>query len=373
MTPIEHVKQKVKSTLATNIVQTVNGALLAAGGHQFRSLWVRDFCYSVPGLLRAGHEQLVRNQLHTIFSAKNKQGWLPRGLDVINPKIRVIWNVFTRHNPKFMDYANRPLNPEYLGEHKTVAFDSNLLFILAHETYQIQTGQRLFTEDELIDLLSVYKIEVDGLLHQPPYSDWQDSAKREGPILLSQLLYSKAARYLSLHDTASKIDSAVMKTFFNKNIGLFHETPRTEQISLDSHVFILKNRLPLKELDFDWLYKNLKNHRLWGHHLLPGVPVSHPYPSSEVSWTLKAIGLKNYHDGMIWGWLTAEAFACAKLMGDDSEADRILNVYYQSTKNDLFLAEIYATDGQQLKPYQALLYKSESPFSWTAAKWLEAL
>jgi glycogen debranching enzyme len=373
MTPIELVKQKAKSTLEANIVQTKKGTLLAAGGQQFRSLWVRDFCYSVPGLLRAGHEHLVRNQLQTIFSAKNKQGWLPRGLDVISPKVRVIWNLFISHNPKFMDYAGRPLNPEYLGEHKTVAFDSNLLFILAHESYEIHTAQKLFSPSELKDLLSVYKFGDDGLLHQPPYSDWQDSAKREGPILLSQLLYSKAARYLSLHDSASKLDSAVMKTFFNKNIGLFHETPKSEQISLDSHLFILKNKLSLKELDFDLLYRNLKNHRLWGQNSVPGVPVSHPYPSNEVSWTLKAIGLKKYHDGMIWGWLVADSYACARLMGDDVEADRILRTYCESIKSDLFLSEIYTSDGQHLKSYEARIYKSESPFSWTAAKWLEAL
>lgn len=366
------VIEKAKRTLKANIVHTVDGPMVAAGGGHFRSLWVRDFCHSVPGLLASGgYEEVVRNQLVKIYSVRSSDGWLPRGLDVVNPKVRVIWNLFVSRSPSFMSYEKKPLVAEYLGEHKTPAYDSNLLFILAAKQFERHAHTRLFSNEQLRELLKVYKLSHEGLLHQPAFSDWQDSARREGPILLTHLLYLKVLIELELSSEAKKLARAVNATFIRK--GRYYERPHGEQISLDSQLFILNNRLPLEAVDFESMYSQLKSSMLWRIKDVPGVPIHPPYESKEISWTQKVTGVQNYHDGFVWGWLTAEAVKCAKLYKDHAEAQRITDEFCASTEKDEFLSEIYSEATGILRPARTTFYKSESPFSWTAAKWAEAL
>ena len=366
--------EKAEATLKANLVLTESGSMLAAGGNQFKSLWVRDFCHSVPGLLAAGHNEVVRNQLETIFKFRNEEEVLPRGLDVVDPKLRVFLNLIIRGGFKWMGYEDKKLKPEYLGEHKTPAYDSNLLFILAAEAYEAVSGaEKLnFSKEQLKALLRPYKFGEDGCLYQPAYSDWQDSTKREGPVLLTHLLFQKAARFLEL-DSAEQTAQLIQRKFYDAKRGLFRERLDSEQISLDSHFFILKNRL-LPEGQLAMLYRNLKLHPIWTLGPVPGVPVFPAYPSTEISWSVRVVGLRHYHDSFIWGWLAAEAYECAKLQGDEFESEWILNCFFQSVRRDTFLAEIYSQlNKTALKPVRTLLYRSESPFSWTAAKWIEAL
>ena len=85
------------------------------------------------------------------------------------------------------------------------------------------------------------------------------------------------------------------------------------------------------------------------------------------------VGLAGYHDHYYWGWLVAEAALIAKLNADLSEYNRILDLYFQSTESTTTLSEIYLNKEGRLIEFSSLLYKSESPFTWTASKWCEAI
>lgn len=85
------------------------------------------------------------------------------------------------------------------------------------------------------------------------------------------------------------------------------------------------------------------------------------------------VGLRHYHDGFYWGWLIADCHRIAKLMGDTEEAERIANKFAESIYSDAFMAEIYEVNRGLLRPVSRRFYQSESPFTWTSAKWLEAL
>ncbi len=95
----EILRQKAIQTLRKNMIKTPEGLLLAAGGHQFRTLWVRDFCYSVPGLLQMGQADLVEKQIRFIVRYKCEDGLLPRGFDVLSPKLRVLLHTVLRGIP----------------------------------------------------------------------------------------------------------------------------------------------------------------------------------------------------------------------------------------------------------------------------------
>jgi hypothetical protein len=370
------LEEKAKATVRANLVQTPIGEFFAAGGNQFRTLWVRDFCFAVPGLVAAGHESTVLRQLELILSCIRSDGLLPRGLDEVNPKWRVVAHTALRFFPRLFspEYKRKP-QPEYLGEHRTPAFDSGLLFLSSLQFLE-ESGVALSPSlsEAWAKILPWYQASVrNGLLFQPPYSDWQDSAAREGFYLHTQLLYYSVAKYcqkrhpsVSLPLGVDEIRKRARDEFPRLSSGLLEECPGTGQAALDSHCRILK-----REEDFfsheekTKLWNSLKASPLWA---AAGVPVFPEYGEHEISWTTKAVSLRHYHDGFQWGWLVAESAIAAYSMGDLQQGDELLRKL-ELWEAAPFLSEVYI----QGAPVAKLLYRSECPFTWTAGKVLEAL
>lgn len=370
------LRSKAISTLEANRVETSQGTFLAAGGHQFRTLWVRDFCFAVPGLLSIGWEDLVGRQLELILSRQRADGLLPRGLDTVNPKWRVVRHTALRFLPSApRAFMSGDLKAEYLGEHGTPAFDSGLLWIGSWAAWRRATGSTALDRREAIGNILRWTASFlhDGLLHQPPFSDWQDSARREGLLLHTQLLFLRAAReYLAVWPGADlPFEAAVFEDALRRFArllpnGLLEETPGRGQASLETQLLVLSDPGLLPEIDRGALWKSLCVSELWK---TPGLPVHPPYPAADVSWTTKAVGLRRYHDGFQWGWLAADLARIAYLRGDRDRGDRLLEELGRWDAEEKFLSEIYE-DGA---PVRTMLYRSESPFTWTAAKVLEAL
>lgn len=376
----KQLQQKALATIRANLVDTEYGPLLAAGGNQFRTFWTRDFCFSVSGLLEEGYADLVLRQLEVIFKFKSSQNVLPRGLDQIPPQYRVVWNTFFRGRPVPFLTKKALLKPEYLGEHGTPAFDSNLLFIQAACLWALHQQKPLFLSPlEIQDLLSFYQpFTHDGLLQQPPFSDWQDSARREGAVLHTQLLYFDTLQLLTHFDgfdffkPALQRSQTILSQWPRSKEGLFHEGPSTTQISLDSHCRLLGASSLLSKMERAELYLVLKESALWQSGSLPGQPVFPDHPNDQISWTCRSVGLRHYHDRFYWGWLMAEAARVAYLFEDPVEGDRILGLLEEATSGS-FLSEIFEFKNSKLTPVKRGLYESENPFSWTASKCLEAL
>lgn len=369
----QRLRAHAQKTLQANLVQSDRGLFLAAGGNQFRTLWVRDFCFSVPGLIAAGFAEVVERQLQLIVSFQREDGALPRGIDVVDPKLRVFLNVVFRLSPQaLLGYGGRHLRPEYLGEHGTPAYDSNLLTIRSHFELKSRTSKEALSATQLEKLLDFYQPDDQGLLQQPPYSDWQDSARREGVILHTQLLFLQALRLLGRNSQAKALQGKILSLFLQEETGLFSEQLGTKQVSLETHLLLLNSPLADLGLDQDQLYRRLKAHPLWTQNLIPGIPV---YPRhQQVSWSTKIVGLGAYHDQLHWGWLVAEAYKTCLKMQDRKEAERILECYASSALQDPYLAEVYRVkNAKSLERLSQAFYRSEMPFSWTAAKWIEAL
>jgi hypothetical protein len=356
--------QKAQATINANLVETEAGQLLSAGGNQFRSLWVRDFCLSVPGLLALGFADLVERQLKVIFRHRGESGFLPRGLDVVNPKSRVVRALLRLPAP---DYPGKKLQPEFLGEHGTPAFDSNLLFILAALALEKKIGRATFSTGELLALLNPLG-GAGGLLSQPAFSDWQDSVRREGKLLHTQLLHLSCLLGLGQTDSAGRVRAAITAHFYFE--GHLREERGISQISLDSYARLICEPELFPENNPRETYAWLRKNPLWTGQPIPGRPVYPAHPARQVSWTTKAVGLRHYHDEFIWGWLSAEAHRSARHVGDLAEADRILNAFTKANEPYPWLAEIYTP---ALAPVKTWVYQSEAPFTWTAAKWAEAL
>lgn len=385
----EKIHQIASNTLALNTLNLDTGnQVIYAGGNQFRTLWVRDFCYSVDGLISNQQLSLVKFQLDLIFSFISKDGFLPRGLDFISPKWRVVQNTVLKWLPIFknqyptseVEFKN-VIKAEYLGEHGTPAIDSNALFILAYCSYVQATNDWFIPDQKIQSLLDYYSQYLkDDLYDQPPYSDWQDSVLRKGPQALLQLQVLAAKKTLlklkhssEAHFKSNASEHKILDTFFDPTSYLFYQDKHHTRFSLDCYGFIFRYNLFNETIDLKQLYTTLKMSPLWQTPGGPGIPVFPPYTESEVSWTTKAVGLRHYHDGFHWGWLIAEAAAIAKINNDPEEYLRILDGYSASLTTKKNLGEIYLAKENQFAEYSGLLYRSENPFTWTAAKWLATL
>ena len=339
--PHSKLREIAQASLRANIIPTTHGTLCVAGAHQFRTLWTRDFCYAVPGLLKLGHEDLVRRQLRVILSFVRTDGQMPRGLDVTSPKVRVLNALMNNPLKNFIAYS-QPLRAEYVGEHGTVAYDSNVLWAWA-------AALSKYDGAPLTKVLSIYERNTDGLYEQPKYSDWMDSLRRRGPQLLFHLQMWRTLRELGIEtDSLSRVIRA--KWFNDENRWVIESTD----------TLLLAIELGFGETSS--LVSEVKRRPV-------GVP-SIEQPLSEVSLTTRIAGLRHYHDGFAWAWLAADT-ARVLLPHAPEFSETILTELEKLCVNEGAVPEIYVAGTD--RAVRAKLYKSEMPFTWGAAKVLEAL
>jgi glycogen debranching enzyme len=383
---VSQLSKVALATVSSNIIATDKTRYIVAGGNQFKTLWTRDFCYSVKGLLNSGFQDLVKSQLQLIYKFRDSGNLLPRGLDVIPPQRRVVINLtfpglFDLSYPEKEEMLQLRIQPEYLGEHGTIPFDSNVLFVLAYLDYVDVSQDQFLSVKEIEDLLLAYKkFCKEGLFYQPPFADWQDSVKREEPMLLFHVLLIAALKKIKElfnveipYFNKLNLEQVVLDNFFDKESQLFFQDCRKVRTALDVYGVLFRYKLFSDKVNYSDVYSALKNHDLWCRSMIPGQPVSKTYDSDQVSWTTKVVGLQHYHDNLFWGWLVAESYKICKIMKDESEAERIITIFSEHLKNAEYISEVYCVKNKKIQVFNNLLYKSECPFTWSGAKWLEAL
>lgn len=395
--------QIAKDTLESNIVTLPSGPYLRAGGTHFGSLWTRDFAWSAGGLMAINREDVIKNHINALVESRDKNGLVPRVLDSTSSASRVFWGVVTgRHGRELSD----PLRPEYLGEHSTVAIDSNLLVIMASLQLATRNFDHKFQDwwwnhlDSWIDLYKFYESSKNGIfITQEKYGDWQDSVSRSGVTFLTNLLYwhisdqileylgkEQAYKYFAISE--KKQDKLLLKLwdyFWDENQGLFLSHKELDTFSLDGNLLVLKNKKFFKRSeslgilhsytynDFTYeFYENLKSSPLWSKWDIPGMASFPDYPSNWVSWTTRIVGLTHYHDQMIWTWLTGLSLEIASSMQDKDEAERIIQELQKRLIRDNTVTEILSPQ-EELPPFRSFIYRSEQPFSWGAALILQGL
>jgi hypothetical protein len=374
-------------SLRENIETVGSKRYLTAGRHQFRSLWSRDFCYSTRALLKLGEFDVVRDQLSLYIELRRKKDALiPRAVDSISPKKRVVRQVFAR----FLGESNYPieesLHAEYLSENGTAAIDSNILLILAALSYLHTTQDFIWwkqNESVLVEIFKYYDAHKRGaLIVQPPYSDWQDSVKREGCAFLTNLFYWAATSELikfpafGIQDKEpSELRVAIEITFRDPVTGLFRSMEGREPISIDGNLLALDLEF-VRGAEAQGLFESLQMHSLWkgrpGGPPIPGFVTYPDYPKKEVSWTTRLIGLRHYHDEIYWTWLMGLSLKIALRFDDIEKSAELLKALVRTTKRDGAVGEIYAPN-PDLALWSSPWLTAEKPFSWGSAYVVDAL
>jgi glycogen debranching enzyme len=364
-----------KESLLANTVDINGRQYLQAGSHQFSSLWTRDFCFSVPGLLALEQNQPVKDHLTTLLEmTRPEDGLVPRVLDSGAPRWRVIKACLGLPIPPL----KHPLIPEFVDEHGTEAVDSNALLVIASAQYRNATGDSVWWQAQLPKLqklLTHYDQLMDpstGLIRQTAFADWQDSQRREGFTFYTQLVVAGARKALGQASTSEFQWSDVKGRFFDVERNLYRcqvdDQSRgiigPSDFQLDVHVLGLKWGLFQGQEDI--IIKALLT-----SGLVPGANSIITKPRKEKSFAVRWAGLTDYHEGIVWSWLMGDLLHALRLWGSKADHMTQRGTIEKILSRDQAVYEVY--EPSSLTPVRRRLYRSESPFSWGAACLAEAL
>ena len=385
--------QRAQHSLTANIHQLGDAHYLTAGRYQFRSLWTRDFLWSVRGLVASGNaigRKVIIDQLDRLLRGLDKRpdgfkNLLPRVMDSMSTTWRVALSVALRRQ--------LPLKPdlkdELLDQYQGIAFDGNMLAVLTAARHVKSHANAWYERNKptLARLLAFYDAHRgpnSSLLHQPPFSDWQDSVDRRGATFLSNLLYACACEEHK-DDPVFAIDRRALaalrdeieRTFFDEKTQLYRSWADHEQISLDGNLLAIDlDYLPLERKVA--LYRNLLAHPLWSSPGGPGFVTWREYEHSDKSFLVRnaVVGLRGYHDSLYWSWLIGLAAKVSTAMiphvpEAGEQAHRLFDRLVHIARRDNGIGEVYRS-GDEPFVLTAPRYRSDHPFSWGAAFVIDA-
>nr|HEX4315799.1 hypothetical protein [Kofleriaceae bacterium] len=371
---------RARASLEQNLVDIGGATYLSAGYHQFRSLWTRDFCWSVDGLLRIGRADVVTAQLQrlldSIADCGDIAGVIPRSLDDRDVATRTGLGAILQVRRSIEE----PLRAEWVDQHGTIAIDGNALVIIATKACVRATGRtQLWTDnrERLGRALRFYDRHrgANGLIHQPAYSDWQDSLKRDRETFYTNLLYATALAAVvddaSFGVTATQVTAfrhAIDDAFFDRSTCLYRSVRGVPTTCLDDNLLAIELG---HASDPARLFRALSQHPLWTDPAGPGFVTLDSYDSADEApqfW----FNLRDYHTHLYWSWLMALAARIAWRMNDEPTATRVLAEMLRMARRDGAIAEVY-----QHAPTHPMVrrlgYTSEAPFSWGSAMVVETV
>lgn len=356
--------------------------VVTAGSRQYKTVWARDFGFTAGGLIRLGEIQALRDTLEAFLAFQKPGGLFPHILDTMPWYLRVAAASLGFERP-----FKGLLKPYYRNQHFGIAIDSGLLLAYAAERYVNASGDVDFGLRHYAALkrgLEFYQDFLkDGLISQPPCSDFQDTVRaRRGRVFFTNLIYWKACWALSNIAAAAglpqeaerwKIYAAQLKEKINRffwleDAGYFRNTERSRQLSTDGNLFSIVWEFA-GESHAARILRAMEGMNLW---TLAGPRcVVPPYSWRDIEPYLIAAGAGDYQDSMVWMWQTALAIQVYRKLGLKTQKDHLTQTVQKILERDGHVHEVY--DPVTSLPVRRRLYRSESPFSWASAMLLEAL
>ncbi len=355
------------------------GTVLTAGPHQLASVWTRDFCFAVGGLLAAGEVRTVRFTLDEIIRRQREDGLFPRLLDSHHPAMRLVRALTGGLIP-----LRGPLKPNFRSEHFVAAVDSNSLLAWAAVRYALHTGNFAWAGLVLPRLLrgmSYYdSLEEDGLVVQPPYSDWKDTiGARRGAVFFTQLLRWKALNSLAelYHALGRAITAEELKSrsrdmarrthraFWSPEKGFFRDTLDHPKFSSEGNLAAIAWGFADEE-ESSRIIRTMDKAGL----ITPWGPCAgERYPTATKTGLACLAGIKGYHDEYVWLWNSALLLDSLRRLGRRLSVRKLADSLAALLIDSGRVSEVYHPEtGREIRTW---LFRSERPFSWSAAMLLE--
>lgn len=364
-----------EKSLRANIMTLPSGKFVTAGQNQFLTLWTRDFCHAVRGLVAIGESDVSKNHLSYLLRNLREDGLVPRVVDNRVVQFRVAWQSFRKLCPILPRLAfKEPLIAQYTDEHGSNAFDSNVLLLLA--VLKLDDAFFKAHETELKKVWDWYDDKFrDGLIWQTPFADWQDTTKREGHTFILNLFYFLAASELQKKGWEIKINLLQFKTKIHETFfkdGLYISQVGYPQVSVEGNLFAIESNDFLSEDGKKTLWNNLKRHPVVSLDQTIGRCSYPDWPESDLAWHIKFANLKRYHGSLSWSWLMGLGLTVAKFMNDAEFVKSQTAHIEKLLTRDGEVFEVYDPE-KNFMPWGSWLIQSEHPFAWGSGYLVEAL
>ncbi len=365
--------------------QSAPREVVTAGSDHFKTLWTRDACFSMYGLV--GDERgrkIMKDTLQTFFDRASREGQLPRRMgDHTNIEL-VAYSVFGLKTPDLKQLA--PV--EYDNELKVAQLDCTALPVIQAYEYYKATGDIEFIRKNYYTLRRaaawLARRTDGGLIDQPGSADWKDVMRRSGKVAYTNMLLYKAFDSMALlaeamNDSSAAAEcrglaeatkTAINKEIWNDKTGYYRDSNEApEAFSADGNILAVifgvadKARTDSIMAKFEYFLKA---------DPLPFPALEGDYPDNKVPFWMGLAGVRHYHDRFVWPW-QGNVFAVAAVRAGRTDlAVKALNkVAAQAVKDGTFY-EIYKLKKGEMRPVRTFIYKSEPDFLWSSGTYLWA-
>ncbi|MEK9727735.1 MAG: amylo-alpha-1,6-glucosidase [Candidatus Margulisiibacteriota bacterium] len=351
-----------------------NKSGINAGKTHFSDVWIRDSSFASLGALSLKDTEIVKNFLSSVIINMKSDGQCP---------LRIGQKYFLL---KYI-HLKGPTGPTFIEDkYISIPVDSNALFIIVSHQYITQTRDTMFLKtnyEALIKAIDWYKtVEKNGLVYEGPYAGWADSVKKQGHVLYTNVLYCHALKCISdmakiLDISQDEIDytnrwnhvkEKVNTKFWNGNflVDWIKDNKKKDILSIDGNALaILFNIVDLSKQNK--ILTQIVDQKMITNH---GVKlINKSYQWTDIYPPFHIIGLKDYHNGLIWLWVSAITSIAFIKNNKITNGMKILDTMANVINQHETMYEIYDTNGN---PIKRLFYKSEEDFAWSAGLFIWA-
>lgn len=345
------------SSLVTSKATTNYAALLRkqyaargvyAGASHFRDVWARDAFFASFGSASIGDVSHARDTVQLFLDSMRADGLIPIRIGAKDEVLNYLGVCF-RFGPVYSQDKGR--NP---------AVDPNLLLLILAEAVE-RAGGKKFNREELARVTAwmvAATSRSDGLIHQGPYADWEDSIKTPGVRLYTSVCLARALRAAArlLNDAsytkrAVRVEKAVRSWW---NGTHFTDGPSEQRLMTAGNLLAIIRGIASKTQARSILKRLARRTTVCP-------PSGYFTPTTRSVYApFFLIGLADYHAKMEWSWLAPlEALAYEKI-GMQAEAKRCRAQFDALAAQYGTVHEVYALD----KPVHRRFYRSETAFAW---------
>lgn len=376
-----------KKELAVEIVrkelrQCYLGQGVIASPVHFSNYWGRDTFWALRGMIHGDKKDLEmsRKSLELFMKYQRGDGKIPR-------KIVSDVNIFKRIGIN----VKRPyLLPVYASPIKYLhSLDENLLFVSAFCKYIEKTNDLDFARDKYhqlvlaLDFFRQKRALRDNLLCEWGLGNWMDTILKRGFVLYTNCLWHEALKQLQNLSrvierdfppslpTPQKVKLLIQRDFWNKDNGFFVDAlskKKRQKMFFDTAGNLLAVFFGIADADQAKEVLEKVSSLRSGQGLHP--TNDPPYPPRKVNPLTYFVGIEKYHNGISWSWIEIIHILALLKSGDLETAQRQFDNLCEIISKNETLHETYNLDGT---PFDKPLWKSTTPFAWSAGLFLYVL
>lgn len=343
---------------------------IAAGAHHFVDLWARDSLFASLGANVSGSSAMSKKTIETFLRFQRADGLVPY---LILRSKHGLGKYFGRHT-----YYKIPV--AHFRSHMSfgVVPDGGLMTIIAARAYAEKVKDVRFLKRQyakLVRALSWYEIRFNsGLITEWFQCEWADALLKSGNTLYTNVLYFRAASDLSwIAKRLGKSCDAVrfatrvnaIKKMLNEQLwnGTFFadwkDWKRQDYFATFPNMLAIIFGLTTKEQAESILV--IAKARAWnGWTMENSAP---KYPIWRVPFFHITIGMRDYHNGLIWLQPGILYTVALHMSGYHRDARTVLDGIAKKIIASGGVHEVYERNGQ---PVMRPVYRSEYPFAWSA-------